>query len=131
MAFFVFVRLKRRWCMAVARRDRLAAPDACRTEGSSSQRKVGGQQYGAPAMTVKGDRKEGCGRRGGDQRLAVLSPLVLATDLVLLLRSEVVLDVEGLADLLGGLAFDHVCDRLAADVEKGLDVEVVGGLWWC
>jgi len=59
-------------------------------------------------------------------RLAVLSPLVLAADLLLLLRSEVVLDVERLADLLGGLALDHVGDSLAADVKESLDVEVVG-----
>lgn len=49
--------------------------------------------------------------------LAVLCPLVLAADLVLLLRREVVLDVEGLADLLGRLAFDHIGDGLAADIE--------------
>jgi hypothetical protein len=60
--------------------------------------------------------------------LAVLSPFVLAADLVLLLRCEVVLDIEGLADLLGRLALDHIGDSLAADVEKSLDVEVVGSL---
>jgi hypothetical protein len=60
-------------------------------------------------------------------RLAVLCPLVLAADLVLLLRSEVVLNVEGLTDLLRRLALDHVGDGLAADVEEGLDVHVVGG----
>lgn len=65
--------------------------------------------------------------RGG--RLAVLGPLVLAADLLLLLGGEVVLDVERLADLLGRLALDHVGDGFAADVEEGLDVEVVGGLW--
>jgi len=60
--------------------------------------------------------------------LAVLSPLVLAADLIFLLGSEVVLDVECLPDLVGRLALDHVCDRLAADVEEGLDVEVIGSL---
>lgn len=60
---------------------------------------------------------------------SLFSPFVLTTDLVFLLGSKVVLDVEGLADLLGGLALDHVCDGLAADVEKGLDIEVVGGLY--
>jgi hypothetical protein len=74
------------------------------------------------------------GRRGthreGRQRhrLAVLGPLVLAADLLLLLGSEVVLDVEGLSDLVGRLALDHVGDGLAADIEESLDVEVVGGL---
>jgi len=61
------------------------------------------------------------------RRLAVLGPLVLAADLVLLLGSEVVLNVERLADLLGGLALDHVGDSLAADVEESLDIHVVGG----
>jgi hypothetical protein len=60
------------------------------------------------------------------RRLAVLGPLVLATDLVLLLGSEVVLNVEGLTDLLRRLALDHVRDGLAADVKKSLDVHVVG-----
>jgi hypothetical protein len=36
------------------------------------------------------------------------------------------LDVEGLADLLGRLALDHVRDSLAADVEERLDIHVVG-----
>lgn len=61
--------------------------------------------------------------------LAVLGPLVLAADLVLLLRCEVILDVEGFADLLWGLALDHIGNGLAADIEKGLDIEVVGGLY--
>ena len=58
----------------------------------------------------------------------LFSPLVLATDLFFLLGGEVVLDVEGLADLLRRLALDHVGDSLATSVEKSLDVEVVGGL---
>jgi len=58
--------------------------------------------------------------------LAVLGPFILAADLVLFLRCEVVLDVEGLADFLGRLALDHVGDGLATDVKESLDVEVVG-----
>ena len=50
-------------------------------------------------------------------RLSVLGPLVLATDLLLLLGSEVVRDVERLANLLGGLALNHIGHRLAADVQ--------------
>jgi len=49
--------------------------------------------------------------------LAVLSPLILPTDLVLLFGREVILDIEGLADLLGGLALDHIGNGLAADVK--------------
>ena len=55
-------------------------------------------------------------------------PLVLAPNLLLFLGGEVVLDVEGLADLLGGLALDHVRHGHAGEVEQGLDVEVVGSL---
>jgi hypothetical protein len=59
---------------------------------------------------------------------SLFSPLILAADLLLLLRGEVVLDVESLADFLGRLALDHVGDSLTSNVEKGLDVEKVGGL---
>jgi len=59
--------------------------------------------------------------------LTILGPLVLPTDLVLLLGSEIVLNVEGLADLLGRLALDHVGNGLATDIEKWLDIKVVGG----
>jgi hypothetical protein len=58
----------------------------------------------------------------------LFGPLVLTANLVFFLLGEVVLNVEGLADLLGRLAFNHVGNGLAADVEKCLDVEVVGGL---
>ena len=57
--------------------------------------------------------------------LAILGPLVLAADLLLFLGSEIVGDVKGLADFLGGLALDHVCDSLASNIEKRLDIEVV------
>jgi hypothetical protein len=60
--------------------------------------------------------------------LAVLSPLVLAADLLLLFLGEVVGDIKSLADLLGRLALDHVGNGLAANIKKGLDVKVVGGL---
>lgn len=61
------------------------------------------------------------------QENLLLSPLVLPTDLVLFLGSEVILDVESLANLLGGLALDHVRNGLAADVKEGLDIKVIGG----
>lgn len=60
--------------------------------------------------------------------LTVLSPLVLAADLLLLLGGEVVGNVEGLADLLWRLALDHVGDGLASNVEEGFDIEIVGSL---
>ena len=60
--------------------------------------------------------------------LAILSPLVLTADLLLLLGSEVVGDVEGLADLLGRLALDHVGNGLASNIKKGLDVKIVRSL---
>lgn len=70
--------------------------------------------------------QKGHGQRGHGQRSAVLRPLVLASDGGLLLRGEVVDDVEGLSDLLGRLPPDHLSDNLASGVEQGLDVEVVG-----
>lgn len=47
----------------------------------------------------------------------LLGPFVLATDLVFLLRGEVVLDIECLPDLLWRLALDHVGNGLAADIK--------------
>lgn len=58
----------------------------------------------------------------------LLGPLILPTDLILLLGSEVVLNVEGFANLFWGLALDHVGDGLAADVEESFDIKVVGSL---
>lgn len=58
----------------------------------------------------------------------LLSPFVLAADLVLLLGSEVVLDVKCLANLLGRLALDHIGDGFAPDVKQRLDIEVVSSL---
>jgi hypothetical protein len=48
--------------------------------------------------------------------------------LVFLFGSKIIGDVECLSDFFWGLALDHVGDGLAADVEEGLDVEVVRGL---
>lgn len=71
---------------------------------------------------------EGKREQSKERRLAVLGPLVLAADLVFLLGGEIVLDIERLADLVGGLSLDHIRDRLATDVEESLDVEIVGRL---
>ena len=54
--------------------------------------------------------------------LTVLSPLVLAADLLLLLGGEVVGDVECLSDLLRRLSLNHVCDSLASYIQQRLDV---------
>ena len=61
--------------------------------------------------------------------LAILGPLVLTPDLLLLLGCEVVDNVECLADLFGRLALDHVGNCLAAYVKQRLDVKVIGGLY--
>jgi len=63
--------------------------------------------------------------------LAVLGPLVLPPDLLLLLRGEIVCDVECLPDLLGRLALDHIGNSLAANVEQRLNVEIVCCLCTC
>lgn len=83
-------------------------------------------EFGRYRGVSGGDKEQKAG-----ESLAILGPLVLTTNLVLLLGSEVVLDVERLADLIGRLALDHVGNSLAADIEERLDVEVVGSLcWW-
>jgi hypothetical protein len=61
--------------------------------------------------------------------LTILSPLVLPTDLFLLLGSEIVGDIKGFTDLLRRLALNHVGHGFAANIKKRLNVEVVGGLY--
>ena len=53
---------------------------------------------------------------------SLLGPLIFATDLILLLGSEVILDIECLTDLLGRLALDHIRDSLAANIKESLNV---------
>lgn len=60
--------------------------------------------------------------------LTILGPLVLPANLLLFLGREIVGDVEGLANLLGRLALDHVGHGLAANIQESLDVEVVRSL---
>jgi len=67
------------------------------------------------------------GIRGSSASL-LEGPLVLSADLLFLLRGEVVLDVEGLADLLRSLTLDHVSNSLAGQVQQPLDVEIVCSL---
>ena len=59
--------------------------------------------------------------------LGLLAPFVLLADLGLLLGTKVIGNVEGAADLLGGLSLDHGGDGGAGQIQEGLDVHVVGG----
>ena len=47
--------------------------------------------------------------------------------MALYLRGQIVLDVEGLSNLLRSLVNDHVRDDLARDLDQLTDVQVVGG----
>ena len=58
---------------------------------------------------------------------ALLGPLVLFHDLSLFLGSEIVLDIEELADLRDGAVLDQRGDLSAGELQEGLDIEVVGG----
>jgi hypothetical protein len=51
-----------------------------------------------------------------DYASTVFGPLILSSDLVLFLWREVVLDVKCFPNFLRGLALDHICDSLAADI---------------
>jgi hypothetical protein len=48
--------------------------------------------------------------------------------LILFFRSEVVLDVESFSNFFWGFALDHVGDSLATDIEKWLDIKIIGSL---
>lgn len=56
---------------------------------------------------------------------SLLSPFVLPTDLVLLFGGEIILNVERLSNLLGGLSLDHIRDRLAANIKESLYVKII------
>jgi len=66
--------------------------------------------------------------RGKKLRLAILSPLIFTSNLVLLLGSEVICDIKGLANLLRGFSLDHIGNGFAANIEEWFDIEVVGCL---
>ena len=51
---------------------------------------------------------------------------ILDSNLFLLCRGEVILDVEGLPNLLGSLALDHVGNSFAGQIQQTLDVQVIG-----
>ena len=56
----------------------------------------------------------------------LFGPTVLLHDLSLFLGSEIVLDVEEFTDFLDASAFDERGNLSAAELQKGLDVEVIG-----
>ena len=57
----------------------------------------------------------------------LFGPSVLLHDLGLLLRGEVVLDIEELANFLNALALDQRSDLGAGKLKQRLDVQVIGG----
>lgn len=71
-------------------------------------------------MREKGKRGAKKRTRQNTRKKRTKGPLVFAANLLLLLRSEVVRDVERFADLLGRFALDHIRDREAGQVEQGL-----------
>ena len=52
---------------------------------------------------------------------------VFLNNLALYLRGQIVLNVEGLPNLVRSLVHDHVRDDLARDLDQLPDVQVVGG----
>ena len=58
--------------------------------------------------------------------LLLLAPLILLPHLLFLCTGEVILDVEGLPNLLGSLALDHVGNSFAGHIQQTLDVQVIG-----
>ena len=62
------------------------------------------------------------------QHSYVFAPRVFAPNFLLLLRREVVLDVEVRADLLRRLSLDHVSHGLAGQIQQCFDVQVVSSL---
>jgi hypothetical protein len=58
--------------------------------------------------------------------LVLFTPKILFANLLFFLRSEVILDAEGVSDFLRRLALNHVGNGLASDIKKRLNVEEVG-----
>lgn len=54
---------------------------------------------------------------------------VLLLDLSFLLRSKVIGDVEGTANLLSALTLDHIGDTLTSNIKERLDIEIIGSLF--
>ncbi len=52
-------------------------------------------------------------------------PLILPSYFLFLLWCEVILDVEGFANLLRGLALDHISHGLACQIQQVLNVQVI------
>ena len=60
-------------------------------------------------------------KKGEKTILLFFAPFVFFPDLFLFAGGEVVLDVEGLANVFRGLALDHVRHGLASDVKQPLE----------
>lgn len=57
----------------------------------------------------------------------LLAPLILFSDLFLLLWRKVILYVKCFPNFLGGFPFDHVSDSFTGYIEKSFDVQIVSG----
>jgi hypothetical protein len=88
------------------------------------------------ARTIQRGEEDGCKPTATAPHLkldtmtfsTVLSPLILPSNLIFLLWSEIVCDVECPANLLRGLSLDHVGYSLAANIQKRFNVQIVGCL---
>jgi len=61
-------------------------------------------------------------------RRSLECPAVFNPDLILLIFTKVIDDVECLANLLWRLSSDHVSDCFASEIKQGLNVEIIGSL---
>ena len=64
-------------------------------------------------------------KKGEKTILLFFAPFVFFPDLFLFAGGEVVLDVEGLANVFRGLALDHVRHGLASDVKQPLEKDLM------
>ena len=53
-------------------------------------------------------------------------PLIFFSDLFLLFWSKIILNVKSLANFLRVFSLNHICDSFAGDVQKSLNVQIVG-----
>lgn len=63
-----------------------------------------------------------------ERSLTLIAPLILLTNLLLLLRGEVILDVEGNTNLLGRLSLEHISNSFTSQIKQVLNFQEVRGL---